>query len=126
MYLHRLLIIDTVVNVIVFFSGIDELRGMSLTNKPPRVSSPRLSGRTSSSTMSLTSPVNAALDGGSHCHNLIRIDLGRRLFAEYVGDGTRDYRRTRLAADEDDFINILWFELRVPKSFLARLNRRVN
>src|SRR5581483_163689 len=38
--------------------GIVELRSIIFVNNPPRVSKPRLSGSTSSSTMSFTSPVS--------------------------------------------------------------------
>ena len=43
--------------------------------------------------------------------------------AENLGDRSRDYRRTRLAADEDHLIDVRGLQLCVPQGFLTRLDR---
>ena len=65
---------------------------------------------------------NAALDRRAHGDDFVRIDLGRRFFAEYLGDRSCDDRRAGLAADQNHFVDVRRLKLGVPQSFLARLD----
>jgi hypothetical protein len=59
----------------LFFTGMVVLRSMSLVNTPPRVSMPRLSGVTSSSSSPFhVAGEHAALQGCAHGHALVGVD----------------------------------------------------
>ncbi len=101
------------------------MREISLTNKPPRVSSPKTKRQNvEQNDVFDVAGQNAALNRRAHRDHFVRIDLRRRLFAENFGHGLGDDRRARLPADEDDFVNIGRLQFRIPESFLAGLDRR--
>ena len=76
-----------VVNVSLLLVGMVVLRGISGVITPPSVSMPSVSGVTSSSRMSLTSPVeDAGLDRRADRHDLVRVDALVRLLAEHLLD----------------------------------------
>ena len=88
--------------------GIVVLRSISLVITPPLVSMPRVSGVTSSSRTSLTSPAeHAGLDGGADGHDLVRVDAAVRLLAGELLDLLLDGRHAGHAADEHDVVDLL-------------------
>ena len=74
---------SAVVNVSDFFVGIVVLRSMSFVITPPFVSMPSESGVTSSSRMSLTSPLSTPrLERGADGDDLVRVDALVRVLAD--------------------------------------------
>ena len=123
--LDRLLVIDDGRKRHRILERNGRVARISLTNKPPRVSSPRLKRQNVEQNDVLdVAGQNAALNRGSHRDDLVRIDLDGRLFAKNFGNGSGDDRRTRLAADEDDFVDIRRLQFGVPQCFLAWFDRR--
>ena len=106
---------DAVEKICDFDVGMVVLRSMSLVMTPPRVSMPSDSGVTSRSRTSLTSPrQHAGLDGRADGDDLVRVDALVRLLAERDLDRLLDRRHARLAADEDDLVDVGRLEARRP------------
>jgi hypothetical protein len=104
--------------------GIVVLRSMSLVATPPRVSMPSESGVTSSSSMSLTSPLeHAALHRGADRDHLVGVDPLARLLAEEILDQLLDRRHARLAADEHHLVDLPGLEAGVGDRLLAGADR---
>jgi hypothetical protein len=91
--------------------GIVVLRSMSLVITPPRVSMPRESGVTSSSSTSLTSPASTppwiAAPTATTSSGLTALV---RLLAEELLDLLLDERDAGRAADQDDLVDLAWLE----------------
>ena len=103
--------------------GMVVLRGMSVVITPPLVSTPSDSGVTSSSRTSLTSPLSTpAWIGRADRDDLVRVDaLVRLLAAEQLLDQLLDRRHPRLAADQDDLVDLGRLDLRVVERLADRL-----
>ena len=88
--------------------GIVVLRSISFVITPPLVSIPSVSGVTSSSSTSLTSPAeHARLDRGADRHDLVRVDAAVGLLAGELLDLLLHGRHPRHATDEHDVLDLL-------------------
>jgi hypothetical protein len=88
------------VGIVVFF-------WISLVMTPPSVSMPSDNGVTSSSSTSLTSPLqHAALDRGADGHGLIRVDVLAGFLAEELLHLVLHLRHARLTADQDHVVDV--------------------
>ena len=111
-------------NISLFRVGIVVLRGISVVITPPSVSMPSDSGVTSSSSTSLTSPVeHAALDGRADRHDFVRIDALVRLLAEELAHQLLDLRHARRAADQHDLVDLRRVDAGVGQRLLHRRHR---
>ena len=105
----------------LFLVGIVVLRSIRRVNTPPSVSMPSDSGVTSSSSTSLTSPLqHAGLDGGADGDDLVRVDALVRLLAEQLLDDLLHLRHARHAADEHDLVDLGRLEAGILDRLLAR------
>ena len=96
------------------------LRGIIGVATPPIVSIDSVSGVTSSSSRSLTSPrEHAGLDGRTDRHHLVGVDALVRLLAEELLHQLLNPRHARLSADQDDLIDLA--PAPMPASFNASL-----
>ena len=108
----------------LFRVGIVVFRGMSVVITPPSVSMPSDSGVTSSSSTSLTSPVeHAALDRRADRDDFVRVDALVRLLAEELAHQLLDLRHARRAADEHDLVDLLRVDAGVGQRLLHRRHR---
>ena len=97
--------------------GMVVFRSISFVITPPFVSMPSDSGVTSSSSTSLTSPLeHAALDRGADGDDLVRVDALVRLLADQLLDLRLHGRHAGHAADEDDVVDLRRVEARRPSS----------
>ena len=104
--------------------GMVVLRSISLVNTPPRVSIPRVSGVTSRSRMSLTSPARTPAwiaapmaTTSSGIHALVG------LLAEELLHHLLDLRDARRTADQHDLVDVLGREPGVGERLLAGAQR---
>ena len=98
---------SAVLYVSVFFVGIVVLRGINVVMTPPNVSSPRLSGVTSSNKQVFDfAAEHTGLQRGAHRYHLVRIDALVRLFARQAAYQVLDHRHTRGAAYQNHFTQI--------------------